>query len=222
MTNPSKPHGRADLMVDLATGDSQCTARSKGTGKRCRKAAMLGGNVCQTHGGAAPQTRAKAQRRLQQAADVLVQRLLQFALDGDVADPVALQAIRDALDRAGMKPGIDVDVTLKPYHSIFEDLESGSRAAFRGEPEPEPQRALPVADDGVLDVEIVADDEDAWPMPEPQPEPYDGAQGYSEPSPFAPVNPPPEAGLMPFDSAVSAAAAMRRNVVQHTAIRNRP
>jgi hypothetical protein len=86
---------------------------------------MLGGNVCRSHGGAAPQTKAKAQRRLQQAADALVQRLLSFALDGKVADPVALQAIRDALDRAGMKPGIDVGVTVKPFESIFEAMEMG-------------------------------------------------------------------------------------------------
>jgi hypothetical protein len=49
--------------------------------------------------------------------------LLSFAPDGKVADPVALQAIRDALDRAGMKPGIDVDVTVKPFESIFEAME---------------------------------------------------------------------------------------------------
>jgi hypothetical protein len=70
--------------------------------------AMLGGNVRYHHGGNAPQVKAKAQRRLQQAADSLVQRLLGFVLDGDVADPVALQAIRDALDRAGLganRPG---------------------------------------------------------------------------------------------------------------------
>ena len=65
-------------------------------------ARSLGGNVCRAHRGAAPQTRVKAQRRLQQAAEALVQRLLSFALGGNVADPVALQAIRDALARAGL------------------------------------------------------------------------------------------------------------------------
>jgi hypothetical protein len=100
---------------------------------------MLGGNVCRAHGGAAPQTRAKAQRRLQQAADVLVQRLLSFALDGNAPDAVALQAIRDALDRAGLKPGVEVGMTVKPYESILEQIESGSRAEFR--------RSRGVADD---------------------------------------------------------------------------
>jgi hypothetical protein len=126
-----KPHDRRNLTTDLATGDTQCTARSKATGKRCKGNAMLGGNVCRVHGGAAPQTRAKAQRRLQQAADVLVQRLLQFALDGNVADNVAIVAIRDALDRAGLKPGIDVSVTAKAFESIFDQVQSGSRSDYR-------------------------------------------------------------------------------------------
>ena len=59
-------------------------------------------NDCPVHGGAAPQVKAAAKRRLDQAADVLVQRPLKFALDGDAPDHVALAAIRDALDRAGM------------------------------------------------------------------------------------------------------------------------
>ena len=112
---------------------------TKRTGQRCKLPSMLGGNVCRAHGGAAPQTRAKAQRRLQPAADVLVQRLLSFALDGNVPDAVALQAIRDALDRAGLKPGVEVGMTVKPYESILEQVESGSRAEFR--------RSRGVADD---------------------------------------------------------------------------
>ncbi len=40
---------------------------------------------------------------LDAAADVLVQRLLGIAPDGDVADNVALQAIIAALDRAGLR-----------------------------------------------------------------------------------------------------------------------
>jgi hypothetical protein len=76
----AEPLDRRDLLHDLQAGETQCTARSKRTGKRCRAPSMLGGNVCRAHGGAAPQTRAKAQRRLVQAADVLVQRLLGLAL----------------------------------------------------------------------------------------------------------------------------------------------
>jgi hypothetical protein len=161
-----QPHGRYDHTVNAGAGEVQCTARSKATGERCRRASSLGGNVCIMHGAAAPQTRAKAQRRLQQAADVLVQRLLSFALDGNVADPVAMQAINSALDRAGLKAGIDVDVTLKPFQQIYEAMESGTRASYRGEPElpelldaierePEQIELEDAEDDSVIDVEVV-------------------------------------------------------------------
>ena len=70
--------------------------------------------MCRAHGGAAPQTRAKAQRRLQQAADVLVQRLLGLALDCEATDAVALQAIRDALDRAGLGTKQALELSEKP------------------------------------------------------------------------------------------------------------
>jgi hypothetical protein len=221
----NRPHGRADLMRDLVTGDTRCTARSKQTGERCKRASSLGANVCRAHGSAAPQTRAKAQRRLAQAADVLVQRLLSFALDGNVADPVAMQAINSALDRAGLRAGVDLDVTLKPFQQVFEQIElGGSRAKYRGEAiEDEPQRELPAADDDSIDIEIVDADEDNWPVPEPQPEPYDDAQGFSGPNPFEPQSPPAPDGLMSFEAAVSAAAAAKRQAVKtHRAQRALP
>lgn len=135
-------------------------------------------------------------------------------------DATALAAIRDALDRAGMKPGVDVDVTLKPFQQVFEAMEfGGSRSEFRGESEPEPQRELEAidSDETAIDVEIVSDDEDNWPIPEAQPEPERGSAFDSGPSPFAPKTPPPEAGLMSYEAAVSAASAMRRNAVSRRA-----
>ena len=62
------------------------------------------------HGGNAPQVNAKALRRLQQVGDALIQRLSGMALDGDAPDHVALQAIRDALDRAGIPAKAEVSV----------------------------------------------------------------------------------------------------------------
>jgi hypothetical protein len=43
--------------------DRQCTA-TRGDGQRCTRWAIAGGNVCTTHGGAAPQVKAAAKRRL--------------------------------------------------------------------------------------------------------------------------------------------------------------
>lgn len=127
------PHDRRDLKVDLAAGDIQCSARAKGTGKRCRRPSALGANVCRMHGGSAPQVKAKAARRLEQAADVLVQRLLQFALDGNVEDATALRAIRDALDRAGLgaNKAVDLNVAAPAFEKLLGDITSGSRDDYR-------------------------------------------------------------------------------------------
>ncbi|WP_368834111.1 hypothetical protein [Mycobacterium intracellulare] len=125
---------------------------------------MLGGNVCRVHGGAAPQTRAKAQRRLQQAADVLVQRLLGLALDGDVPDAIALQAIRDALDRAGLGAKHALELSAKPlapWEEMCIDFANTSRARHealeqlvrRGEALPE-VLANPAGPD-IVDAELV-------------------------------------------------------------------
>lgn len=43
---------------------AQCEAMVKGTGERCKKAAIAGSNVCRSHGGGAPQVRSKAAERV--------------------------------------------------------------------------------------------------------------------------------------------------------------
>ena len=156
----AQPHGRADLLRDLQAGENQCTARSKRTGNRCRRPSALGSNVCRSHGSEAPQTRAKAQRRLQQAADVLVQRLLSLALDGDTPDNVALSAIIAALDRAGLsvKTTGTLEVSVKPFERVFDAITAGPR-----DPE-QPALEAPNDEDRLdaeaIDVEIVYPDAD--------------------------------------------------------------
>lgn len=141
-------------------------------------------------------------------------------------DAIALQAVRDALDRAGLNPktAVDVEVTAKPYERILENvprLYGGSRAEWRrsqgiADDSDKHPTALVAADvDAPVDAEIVDDDElsdavsdqhDAAHPTTPdtgdrQPaEPLDG-----NPNPFGPTDPPPE-GLMPLDEAVIRAA----------------
>jgi hypothetical protein len=151
---------------------------------------------------------------------------LGFALDKGAPDAIALQAVRDALDRAGLSPKTAVEVEVKPYQAIFESMElGGSRAAFRGEPESVTDDHTPAladvteSDADALDVEIV--DDDAGPFTPDDRErgsPFDSARGFN---PFAPAH-RPDAGLLPFDVAVSAAAEMQRNAVSRRAQRALP
>lgn len=62
----------------------QCTATVHKTGERCRRHAINGAEVCQVHGGAAPQVRLAAARR------VRAQQLLKGRKVEDVEDNVAL------------------------------------------------------------------------------------------------------------------------------------
>lgn len=238
-------YARADLSKVLPA--VRCTARRQ-DGQACRAMAARGANVCRVHGGSAPQVKAAAKRRLEQAADVLVERLLGFALDGKVADPVALAAIRDALDRAGLKPGVEVGVTVKPYQTILEGIESGSRAEFRASigreaSESRHTRALvdthelPTADDTMIeDAELVNADDDTGPFTtdDERGSPFDSAAGVNpfrgpggetwadEHCPFGSSGPPPDQGMMSLEDAVAAQAQMRRAIAHRPAQRALP
>lgn len=197
---------RADLK--LMGFDGKCTARSQRTGEQCRRPAARGANVCPVHGGSAPQVKAAARRRLDQAADVLVQRLLKFALDGDVADNVALAAIRDALDRAGMGAKTEVAVEVKaPWEELLGDVAHVTKAQHeamkRGEPlPPTPPPALPAPADDIVDAEVVED------TPERVGERADrpSVPDWAEPAPAA----PPSRELVTLEDAAADVAAANR------------
>jgi hypothetical protein len=166
----------------------------------------------------------------------MARELLKIATDENAPEAVRVNAIKDALDRAGVqaRTAVDVSVTAKPYESIFEAMETGSRADYRRsigiEDEPEvltstqtPALAAQSTDDAdALDVEIV--DDDAGPLTPDEPERGSAFDSAAQPSPFASTSPfapatPPGTALMPYDAAVSAAAAMRRSAVSHRAQR---
>src|SRR5271166_143994 len=187
---------------------------------------MDGQRTCQTHGGRARHSVEAARRRLMEQADPAVRQLQKISFDELQSSEIRLKATLALIDRAGLSPKTTVELgPIKPFETIFEEMESGgSRAAFRGETVTEaiepPQRELPAADDDeALEVEILDGDEDSWPMPEHQPEQYNGLDEHSGPSssPFA-SSPPPD-GLMTLEAAVSAAAVSRRNALQRKAIR---
>jgi hypothetical protein len=170
------------------------------------------------HGGAAPQTRAKARRRLEQAADVLVQRLLGLALDGDTPDAVALAAIRDALDRAGLNPktAVEVEVGMRPFEKAFEGIATITREKSRARRglsvTPALAPATPEPDDGhVIDAEIVEPDDTSLPPQRNGERRTAGsaADGRKRPPPWRNEPRPerPRADLMTLDQA---AAEQRR------------
>lgn len=71
----------------------RCKARSKHSGKQCRRYAIAGGTVCPTHGGSAPQVQAAAARRLEAQK-----------LESDASAALAWlgeKAITDPLDELG-------------------------------------------------------------------------------------------------------------------------
>lgn len=100
-----------------------CTAR-KTNGQPCRNPKITGAEVCGTHGGRAPQVMRKAMARLQNNADRLVQAELAIALDEQQPAPVRLAALRDALDRAGLKSSEKVELqhSMKPWESILTEI----------------------------------------------------------------------------------------------------
>jgi len=90
-------------------------------GERCLNPANRGTTVCRTHGGGAPQVKRKAKERLELAADRMARELLGMAT-GAKSEAVKLNAIRDALDRAGLGAKAEVTLELKPYELLLQDI----------------------------------------------------------------------------------------------------
>ena len=152
--------------------------------------------------------KAAAKRRLDQAADVLVQRLLGFALDGDTPDNIALAAIRDALDRAGLVAPKTLDVAIgpRPYEEVFDSIVTTSRAKSRAQRgyKPQPELGSQPPPEGPLPPQEDAQEPSTDPvgvrMTDEFPQIVDAE--VVDPPPSTPP-PRPDNGLLDFEDAVA-------------------
>lgn len=217
-------------MGDLSNGEAtewdrgnparRCVAHKK-NGHQCRRWARRGTTVCDYHGAKAPQVKAKARQRLEEAADRMARQLLNMASDEGVSDTVKLAAIRDALDRAGIsaKQALELSATqpAKPYEEMLQDLagiatisraESRARRGLASDP---PALAAPDDELEVVDAELVDPDEPP-PSSAPARPPADRDDG-PPPPPHTPYDSPsdrPGTGLMTLEEAAEEQARAPR------------
>lgn len=108
------PRGRikARPPLDALTHERQkCTAKSSRTGNPCQKWPINGGTVCRTHGGAAPQVKAAAEKRLEDLRPGAI-NYLDWLLNQKEYPSAGLGAARDVLDRNDGKPHESVDMNV--------------------------------------------------------------------------------------------------------------
>ena len=128
---------------DLMDDTERCTATASSTGERCKNPAIPGGNVCNVHGGEAPQVKRKASERLNEMARRVLEEsephlfdLIESYSDAETLDEKAavLREIRQwttsILDRAPNAPNktedrnVDGDVTLSDATIDFTDTDT--------------------------------------------------------------------------------------------------
>ena len=70
--------------------------------------------------------------RVEMASNRLMGKLIEFAFDDDKPAHVQLEAIKDSLNRAGLKPREQVELgPIKQYEEIFDDIATTTRAESR-------------------------------------------------------------------------------------------
>ena len=115
--NPSKKRDKNS--PPLPAGQiirNQCRATAGSTGKRCARAAILGGAVCRSHGGAAPQVIRSARARLAELALPAIETLNAEREDGDTSAD-RIRAAVAILDRAGF--GVQVRMEIEDSRQLL-------------------------------------------------------------------------------------------------------
>jgi hypothetical protein len=105
---PIKRKGSADPSTPPPM-EGRCTAHSGRTGAPCKKWAIKGGTVCQTHGGGAPQVKQAAMARLRALQEPAIDAL-DWLLKERSFPSATMSAIRDVLDRTEGKAPESMDL----------------------------------------------------------------------------------------------------------------
>lgn len=100
----------------------RCTARSKRSGERCKRAPIVAGTVCPSHGGLAPQVQASARQRLDALVVPAIATMNRAVRSNDL--PTALNAAKTLLKSAGLhEPNrddlIEVDAAMRIVHRFM-------------------------------------------------------------------------------------------------------
>lgn len=109
----------------LANNPERVCAGTTSKGVRCRRFAIAGSTVCRHHGGATRHVVAKARVRVENASNKLMGKLIEFAFDDTKPPDVQLRAMRDALDRAGLRAPSEVVLSQgepKAYETVFDSI----------------------------------------------------------------------------------------------------
>jgi HEAT repeat protein len=91
----------------------KCRAK-RSNGEPCKRWAIVGGSVCMTHGGSAPQVRKAAEERLRALIDPAIDAI-EKRISDDENPAVQLSAAKDLLDRTGFKPKEVVEQTITSF-----------------------------------------------------------------------------------------------------------
>jgi hypothetical protein len=98
----------------------------------CTANPAIGATVCYRHGAQIPHIQAAAKQRLAEAAEIVAMRLVGLTdIKDENGDPIThkdrIAAMNSTLDRAGIKGGTEVEVTVPGYKQVLEDVFSEER-----------------------------------------------------------------------------------------------
>ncbi len=107
----------------------RCTNKAKQGGEQCRITAYRGSLLCYKHGGKELNNR-KAQAEAIEAARLRLMNMTDMAIDvvkDMLEDPevnanTRLKAAQDVMDRAGLKPGVEMTLEVNHNHNIASEM----------------------------------------------------------------------------------------------------